>query len=81
MKEYAAEVGREDLPEIVLGGLTSPGEKVDNQELIDRIGRFAEMGVTTAAITVNGRTRAEFCDEAERIGAEIIAKIDRREPA
>lgn len=81
MKDYAAEVGREDLPEVVLGGLTAPGEKADNQELIDRIGRFSEMGVTTAAITVNGRTRAEFCDEAERIGAEVIARIDSREPA
>lgn len=77
MREYCDQVGREDLPEIVLGGLTSPGEKAENQLLIDRIGRFGEMGVTTAAITVNGRTRAEFCDEAERIGAEVIAKIDR----
>lgn len=77
MREYCEQVGREDLPEIVLGGLTSPGEKVDNQLLIDRIGRYSEMGVSTAAITVNGRTRAEFCDEAERIGAEIIAKIDK----
>lgn len=76
MREYCDQVGREDLPEIVLGGLTSPGEKVDNQLLIDRIGRYSAMGVSTAAITVNGRTRAEFCDEAERIGAEIIAKID-----
>ncbi len=75
MREYCEQVGREDMPEIVLGGLTSPGEKVENQLLIDRIGRFGEMGVTTAAITVNGRTRAEFCDEAERIGAEVIAKI------
>jgi len=78
MREYAEQVGREDLPEIVLGGLTSPGEKVENQLLIDRIGRYAEMGVTTAAITVNGSTRNEFCDEAERIGAEVIAKIDNR---
>jgi alkanesulfonate monooxygenase SsuD/methylene tetrahydromethanopterin reductase-like flavin-dependent oxidoreductase (luciferase family) len=77
MREYCDQVGREDLPEIVLGGLTSPGEKAENQLLIDRIGRFGEMGVTTAAITVNGRTRAEFCDEAERIGAEVIAKIGR----
>jgi len=81
MKEYCEEVGRADVPEIVLGGLTTPGEKVDNQELIDRIGHFAEMGVTTAAITVNGRTCAEFCDEAERIGAEIIAKVKTVEPA
>jgi len=75
MREYCDQAGRADLPEIVLGSLTAPGEKAENQLLIDRIGRFGEMGVTTAAITVNGRTRAEFCDEAERIGAEVIAKI------
>jgi probable F420-dependent oxidoreductase len=75
MREYAEQVGREDLPEIVLGGVNAPGEKFGSQEMVDRIGRLKEMGVTTAAITVDGRTRGEFCDEAERIGAEIIAKV------
>jgi probable F420-dependent oxidoreductase len=81
MKEYAAEVGRKDLPEIVLGSVTSPGEDVSSQEMIDRIARFAQMGVTTAAISPpKYRNRAEFCDEVERIGAEVIAQLDAPAP-
>jgi hypothetical protein len=34
------------------------------------------MGVVAAGIAASGRTRAEWCDDAERSGAEIIAKID-----
>jgi probable F420-dependent oxidoreductase len=77
MREYCDQVGREDFPEIVLGGLTAPGVKVSSQELLDLIGKYSAMGVSTAAISANGRTRAEFCDDLERIGAEVIAKIDK----
>jgi probable F420-dependent oxidoreductase len=75
MRDYCAEVGRETPPEIVLSGLNFPGQKISAQELIDRAGAFGEMGVTAAGIAVSGRTRAEWCDDAERIGAEIIAKL------
>ncbi|MBW8785751.1 MAG: LLM class F420-dependent oxidoreductase [Novosphingobium sp.] len=75
MQDYAAQVGREDMPEVVLGGVNAPGEKISTQEIVDRIGGYRELGVTTAAVTVEGRTRAEFCDEAERIGQEVIAKV------
>jgi probable F420-dependent oxidoreductase len=75
MREYCDQVGRADFPEIVLGGLTSPGVQVSSQELLDLAARYAEMGVSTAAISPNGRTRAEWCDDAERIGAEVIAKL------
>lgn len=77
MREYSEQVGRAVPPEVVLSGLSVPGRKVSPQELIDRAGRFREMGVTTAGIAVSGRTRAEWCDDAERIGTEIIAKIDK----
>lgn len=75
MREYCEQVGRADFPEIVLGGLTPPGVQVSSQELLDLAGRYGEMGVSTAAIGPNGRTRAEWCDDAERIGAEVIAKL------
>jgi hypothetical protein len=77
MREYCEQVGREDFPEIVLGGLTAPGVKVSSQEMLDLIGKYSAMGVSTAAISANGRTRAEYCDDVERIGAEVIAKIDK----
>ncbi|MEO5586778.1 MAG: TIGR03619 family F420-dependent LLM class oxidoreductase [Novosphingobium sp.] len=75
MREYSDQVGRADLPEIVLGGLTPPGVKVSSQEMLDLAARYGEMGVSTAAISPAGRSRAEWCDDAERIGAEVIAKL------
>jgi probable F420-dependent oxidoreductase len=80
MREYCEQVGREDLPQIVLGGLTAPGARISSQEVLDLVGLYAEMGVSAAAISPNGRTRAEWCDDAERIGAEVIARI-RQTPA
>jgi alkanesulfonate monooxygenase SsuD/methylene tetrahydromethanopterin reductase-like flavin-dependent oxidoreductase (luciferase family) len=75
MREYCDQLGRADFPEIVLGGLTPPGVKVSSQEMLDLAGRYGQMGVSAAAISPNGRTRAEWCDDAERIGAEVIAKL------
>lgn len=74
MREYSAQVGRDDLPEVVLGGVNRPGEILSDQEIVDRISAYAELGVTTAAVTVKGRDRAEWCDNAERIGAGVVAK-------
>lgn len=76
MRDYCDQIGRTEPPVVVLSGLSVPGRKVSPQELIDRAGRFGEMGVIAAGIAVSGRSRAEWCDDAERIGAEIIAKID-----
>ncbi len=75
MREYCAQVGRKDLPEVVLGGVNAPRETLSDPELVDRLGRYREIGVTTAAVTVRGTSRAAWCDSAERIGKEVIAKI------
>lgn len=75
MKDYAAKVGRTDLPSIVLGGVNKPGEVLSHQEIVDRIGLYKDMGVTEAGVTVKGRTRAEWCDNAEKVGEEVIAKL------
>jgi len=75
MREHCEQVGRERPPGVVLGSLTSPGEKLDAAALIDRIGRFRELGVSGAAIHIEGKTRAQWCDNAERYGAEVLAKL------
>lgn len=75
MRDYAGKVGRQDMPQVVLGGINKPGEELSYQEMLDRIGLYREMGVTAAGITAKGRTRAEWCDNAESIGAEVIAKL------
>ena len=74
MREHCEQVGRERPPGVVLGSLTSPGEKLDAAALIDRIGRFRELGVSGAAIHIEGKTRAQWCDNAERYGVEVLAK-------
>ena len=38
---------------------------------------IADAVLRDATDFVKGRTRAEWCDDAERIGAEVIAKLDR----
>ena len=78
MREYCDQVGRQTPPEVVLGGVNAPGETLSNQQIVDRIGQYRELGVTTAAVSVRGRTHAEWCDNAERVGAEVIAKLRDR---
>ncbi|AIT81440.1 TIGR03619 family F420-dependent LLM class oxidoreductase [Novosphingobium pentaromativorans] len=76
MHEYAAQVGRDDMPEVILGGVNVPPEAYSNQEIVDMLGRYEELGVTAAAVIVDGRDRAEFCDRAEEIGQQVIAKLN-----
>jgi probable F420-dependent oxidoreductase len=75
LKEHCQKVGRTDMPEVILGGINSPGEEYSAQQLIDRLSRFRELGVDGAAISVDGDTRQEWCDNAERVGEDVIAKI------
>jgi probable F420-dependent oxidoreductase len=75
MRGYCAQVGRVGMPEVVLGSIVSPGEKWTAQVLLDRIGRYRELGVTAAGISVDGDTRGAWCENAERLGVDVIAKI------
>jgi hypothetical protein len=77
LREHCAAVGRERPPEVILSSLTSPGEKLRPDALIERIGRYAELGITGAALHIDGKTRAEWCDNVERCGAEVLAKLRR----
>ena len=75
LHEHCAKVGRERPPEIILSSLTSPGEKPPPEALIERIGRYKELGITGAALHIDGKTRAEWCDNVERCGAQVLAKL------
>jgi probable F420-dependent oxidoreductase len=75
MKAHCEAVGRADLPQVVLGSITSPGETWSAQMLIDRIGRYRELGVSAAGIHLDGNTRREYCDKVERFGEDVLAKI------
>jgi probable F420-dependent oxidoreductase len=75
LQEHCVKVGRERPPEIVLSSLTSPGEKLDPPALVDRIEHYRELGITGVAIHVDGKTRSEWCDNCERVGADVLAKL------
>ena len=72
MREHCEKIGRETPPDVALS-VTLHGAGA--QETVDAAGRFAEMGVSQIALSPSGRTRAEWCDSAERLGAEVISKL------
>jgi probable F420-dependent oxidoreductase len=75
MREHCEKIGRETLPDVFLASVTKPGEEWNAQAIIDKLGRFKEMGVIGAGASIDGKTRAEWCDNAERFGTEVIQKL------
>jgi probable F420-dependent oxidoreductase len=75
LREYAAKVGREKPPEIVLGSIFAPGEERSLQKTFDRIGTYRELGVTAVGAHIPGRTRAEWLENVQRFGEDVISKF------
>jgi probable F420-dependent oxidoreductase len=77
LKEHCEKIGRTELPEIVVGALDSGDAKWNPGRLLERIAELGDMGVTTVSASVPGQTRAEWCDNAERYGEEVLAKLPK----
>jgi hypothetical protein len=75
MREYCEKIGREKMPAVVLGSIFAPGEERSLQKTFDLIGSYREMGVTATGMSISGRTRAEWCENALRFGEDVIAKL------
>ena len=75
MYAHCETVGRAVPPTVAIGSIVRPGESWTPQMIIDRAGRFAELGLSAAGMNIEGRTRAEWCDNAEKFGADVIAKM------
>jgi probable F420-dependent oxidoreductase len=75
LREHCARVGREKPPDIVLGSLKSIDRNMNPAELIDRVERLREMGISGCAVNVIARSPGEWCDYAERFGAEVLVKV------
>jgi probable F420-dependent oxidoreductase len=75
LREHSEKVSREHPPGIICSSISSPGEKLHGATLIDKIGRLRDLGVSGAAVHIEGRTRAEWCDNAEQFGADVLAKL------
>jgi probable F420-dependent oxidoreductase len=75
MKAHCEKIGRAQPPQVVLSGLLYPGEKWTPDSLLEKIGRFSEIGVSESAVSIEGKTRAQWCDNAERFGADVLVKL------
>ncbi len=75
LREHCEKIGHGQVPATVVGGINKPGEKISSQELVDRIGSFRDIGVTMVGIQIDGDSRAQWCENAERLGAEVVAKF------
>lgn len=75
MREHCEKVGREHGPEVILGSLSPVGRQFNAESLLQRIGKLQEMGISGAAVHIQADTRAEWCDLAERFGADVLAKL------
>ena len=75
--EHCEKIGREKPPSIVLSSISSLSDNEDAAAMIDKIGELKELGAVGAAVHLAGRTRAEWCDNAERFGADVLAKLPK----
>ncbi len=77
MKQYCEKIGREDMPDIFLASILHPGEDWTPQQIVDRIGEYKKLGIIGAGVHMDGKTRSEWCDNAERFGSEVLSKLDK----
>jgi len=75
MRAHCETIGRETPPEIILASINQVGEVLNPQQMVDKIGLYAEMGVTTVATNIHVDTRAEWIEKAEQFAAEVISKV------
>jgi probable F420-dependent oxidoreductase len=77
LREHCEKIGRTQGPDVVLGSVTAPGEKLNSQAIIEKIGRLKEMGVSGAAVHIEAKTRAEWIEKAQKYAEEVIAKLPK----
>jgi alkanesulfonate monooxygenase SsuD/methylene tetrahydromethanopterin reductase-like flavin-dependent oxidoreductase (luciferase family) len=75
LREHCEKVGRQRPPDIVLSSIGSLVEQGNAAAMIDKIGELEALGATGAAVHIEGSTRAEWCDNAERFAADVLAKL------
>ena len=75
MREHCQKVGRQQPPQIILGSLSSVGEDLNPQMVLERLGKMKELGISGTAVNILANTRTEWCERAERFGAEVLARI------
>lgn len=77
LDEHCEKIGRQQRPQIILSSINSLGEKGNAAAIIDTIGELRSLGASGAAVHIDGRTRAEWCDNASRFAVDVLAKLPK----
>jgi probable F420-dependent oxidoreductase len=77
LHEHCEKIGRATPPTIILSSVSSLSENEHAAAMIDKLGELQALGASGAAVHIVGKTRAEWCDNAERFGAEVLAKLPK----
>lgn len=75
LREHCEKIGRQTAPKVVLGSIIAPGSKPSPAQLLDTIGEYRALGVSGAAVHIPGRTRSEWCDNAQAFAENVLRKL------
>ena len=75
MRAHCETIGRTEPPQVILGSFGSGIGKETPDALIEKAAHLKSMGVSTVAANITGSSRAEWCDNAERFGAEVLSRL------
>ena len=75
MYELSEKAGRTVPPQVELAGVPDQHTISSPEQIVDTLGHYATLGVSAVGVTMEGRTREEWCKNAERFGVEVIAKL------
>ncbi len=75
LKSHCEIIGRETPPTIETGSIAGLNDDWSPQQIVDAAARYAAIGVISVGYNVKGRDRAEWCDNVERFGVEVIGRL------
>ena len=73
---HCDKIGRKDYPDVICSSTFSMNGKWNAQEAIDNFMHLKSLGMIGSGTSVITDSRSEWCDNARRFGAEVIAKLD-----
>lgn len=77
LHQHCEKIGREVPPAIISCGLFSIAPGWNAQEAIDTIGASQEMGLVGGTAGMVADTRAQWCDQAQAFGEQVLSVINK----
>jgi hypothetical protein len=74
--EHCDKIGRTQRPDIILSGTFSMQGAWSAQEAIDNFSHLKELGAHGSGASVVCDNRSEWCEQVQRFGEDVLAKMD-----